>query len=410
MSKRRANGEGSITKRSDGLWMAQYIDHTGKRRSLYGKTQQIVKNKLKEAIRQSDDGLLMEKNKITFVDWFAEWLEVYCRPNVNKATYKNYYNTLKDHITPSFRGVPLKDLRGDILQKFFNEKGVSGRADKRIDLETGNLKTVEGGLHVGTLHKMRRLIVSAINQAIENGIVVKNVAKGIKLPPYRPDEKKALTLDEQKRLEAVLLVSDNPLAFALYLDLYTGLRVGELLALRIDDIDLSNKQLHVKRSVSRVSIAGEGKTELLVTRPKTEKSIRTIPLLDKLIEPLQTQMEASVERRALLREQWLHEAPADRREHIDVEWLFFATYGKPHETVTMGNALKRSLDIAGISGVSMHGLRHTFATRCLEAGFDIKSLSEILGHSNTKTTLDIYAHALPDLKRNNMDKLAVLTD
>lgn len=408
MAKRRANGEGSIFKRKDGLWAAQYTDNIGKKRTLYGKTQQIVKDKLKEAIRQSDNGIQMDKAKITFVDWFAEWLEVYIKPTVKMSTYQNYYITFRDHIEPRFKGVLLKDLRGDILQKFFNEKAVGGRIDQRIDLKTGNKKTVEGGLHVGTLHKIRRLMVSAINQAIENGIVTKNVARNVKLPPYRAKQKKVLTVEEQKRFEKVLLNSDIPVAFALYLDLYTGLRVGEILALKNSDIDLENKELHVRRALNRVSIPGTGKTKLVIDTPKTEKSIRAVPLVDKLIEPLREFMLSQAEQREALREIWEREAPPDKRTFINEDYLFFASYGKPHESSTLDRVLRNLEKCADVEGLSLHSLRHTFATRCLEAGFDVKSLADILGHSNTKTTLNIYAHALPDLKRTNMNKLAEL--
>lgn len=102
MGKRRANGEGSIFKRKDGLWAAQYTDNTGKKRVLYGKTQQIAKDKLKEAIRQSDKGLLMDKNNITLVEWINEWLEVYARPTIKKTTYASYYRLLNNHVIPYF--------------------------------------------------------------------------------------------------------------------------------------------------------------------------------------------------------------------------------------------------------------------------------------------------------------------
>lgn len=126
MAKRRANGEGSIYKRKDGKWAAQYTDNMGKRRTLYGKTQQEVRQKMKEAMEQSDSGLLMDKDKMTFCDWMKEWLEQYANPTVRAATYANYYSILNQHVLPAFPKVLLKDLRADMLQKYFNKKRLTG--------------------------------------------------------------------------------------------------------------------------------------------------------------------------------------------------------------------------------------------------------------------------------------------
>ena len=131
MPQKRAHGEGTLFQRKDGRWVAEFTDNAGKRRLFYGKTQREALIKMKNAIRESDEGLLLDKSKILFVDWMKEWLEVYSKPNVRKTTYASYYNFVMNHIVPAFPSVPLKDLRADMLQKFINEKAVKGRVDKK---------------------------------------------------------------------------------------------------------------------------------------------------------------------------------------------------------------------------------------------------------------------------------------
>ena len=143
MPKRRANGEGSIyvqKKDKNGkavLWAAAYTDNAGERRTVYGKTQQEVKNKLKGAIRESDSGLSMDKSKITFADWMVEWLELFHKPIAQAKTYALYYSLIHSHIVPAFPDVLLKDLRADRLQKFFNALPQDGLLRKVKNPETG---------------------------------------------------------------------------------------------------------------------------------------------------------------------------------------------------------------------------------------------------------------------------------
>lgn len=404
MAKRRANGEGSIFRRKDGLWAAQYTDSTGKKRTLYGKTQQIAKDKLKEAIRLSDGGLNMEKDKITFAEWLLEWLEVYSKPTNRKGTFAIHHNHIVNHVIPAFPKVLLKDLRSDMLQKFYNQKHKTGKLRNSMNCDPF-AKTPSKGLSVRMLDNINRTVSAALNQAVEDQIIMVNVAKRVKLPQDDSKEVRALTPDEQSRLEAVLLQSDHPLAFAIYLDLYTGLRVGELLALKISDINLDAKELYVKRTISRVYLPEEKKTELIIGAPKTPKSIRTIPIPEFLIERVREYIARVRAEREMLNEL---EIPQDQTSWLDDDFLFFSTYGKPYESTHARRVLDQFLDRAEVAHINFHALRHTFATRAIESGFDVKSLSEILGHTDAKMTLNIYTHALPEHKRVNMEKLTPL--
>lgn len=394
MPKRRANGEGTITQRKDktgkklDLWQAQYTDNTGKRRTLYGKTQQIVRQRLKEAIKESDDGMQVDKGKITFADWMKEWLEVYQKPTVRESTYAMVYGVMHRHVIPAFPKVLLKDLRADMLQNYFNSK-----------LKTDKLNTK--GLSASTLYRHKEIISSLLNQAVDNGIISQNVIGKVKLPPKSEGDVKVLSVDDQKRLEAVLLKASNPLAFALLLDLYTGLRVGELTGLKVSDIDFEREELTICRSKGRLSIPATNKTKILISEPKTPKSRRAIPIPSFIMARLKRHIDDRNKMVDVMKDRW-------HSEWEDKGFLFVTILGTVPENSYMGMLLDAYLKEAGIEHIKFHALRHTFATRCLEAGFDIRSLADILGHSDARMTLNIYAHALPDQKRNNMERLTDL--
>lgn len=396
MAKRRANGEGSIFQRKDGLWAAQYTDNTGKKRTLYGKTQQIVKNKLKEAIRESDSGMMVDKNKITFNAWMKEWLEVYVKPTRRKNTYAGYYCRIHDHIIPAFPKVLLKDVRTDMLQKFINEKGTGGRIDGK-----------EGGLSTSVLHSMKMIISSALRQAEDNNLISINPAKKIKMPRKVRKDVSMLTREEQKKLEGSVMDSTSSISFAILLDLYTGLRLGELVALKLEDIDLAKKELRVRRSRSTVQISGTGKTEIIESEPKTAKGKRVIPLNDRIVKLLDKYIE---ERNATVEVMRSHWKSLGSTVWKDDGYLFLTRYGTVPEHTTMRDTLNRLLAKAEVKHIKFHALRHTFATRCIESGFDIRTLADILGHSDVSMTLNVYSHAMADHKRSNMEKLTMLFD
>ena len=267
--KNRSKGEGTIFQRKDGRWQAAYFDNAGKRRTLYGKTEKEALTKMKNAIRDSDDGMAMDKNKILFVDWIREWLEVYCKPTVRPNTYAWRYRHLNDYVIPAFPKTLLKDLRPDMLQKFFNRLAVDGSIKKTDE---------PSGLGQQTIKGIKILLVGVLKQAVENGIILNNPAQKAKLPPVEKKEIRILSIDEQKRLEAVLLESERPIYFAIYLTLYTGMRCGEVTGLRVSDVDLDRGEIHIRRSIGRTKIPETGKTELIIGNAKTTKGERIIPL------------------------------------------------------------------------------------------------------------------------------------
>lgn len=385
MATKRANGEGTIRQRTDGRWEGLYT-HNGKRKSVYGKTQGEVKQKLNKIIHNIEEGSFIENTNMTFGQWLDTWLETYARPTVRLSTYSSYELNIRGHIKPFLGHIKLKNLRPDMLQLFFNEKQKGGRLDN-----------AKGGLSPKTLKNIYNIIHKALEQAYKNELISKNVSKLIFPPKQNKNEVIVLSVQEQERLQKKCL--EHRLGIGIILALYTGLRIGELLGLQWSDINLQNKILHVRRTLNRLTVHDDPnkKTDIIIGEPKTAKGKREIPLQDFLI-PLLIKFKKQQQEERLLA----------GNIYINEDFFICNTCGKHIEPRTYQDLFKKILLEAEITSINFHALRHTFATRALENNFDIKVLADILGHADASTTLNKYAHALPDHKRNSMDKLNVL--
>lgn len=401
MAKRRANGEGSIyahKKDKNGKpisWAAQFTDNQGKRRTVYGKTQQEARQKMKDSIRQSDDGLMFDASSITVSEWLLKWLDLYHKPTVRASTYSQSYKYVHEHLIPAFNRVLLKDLRPDMIQKFMNDKMTSGRRDGK-----------EGGLAVGTIRVIRSKLVTALDKAVESGLVQTNAARKANPPKGRAKEVRIMTRDEQRKLEETISKSTNPLSFAVLLDLYTGLRIGEIIGLKIEDIDLDKKELNVRNNAHYYYDPVEKKSKVSISEPKTAKGKRTIPLPDFMVDLLKDYIENRNKKVLETDGKWPGLSEEEAREWKDHGFLLNTYYGTQPVYATVQEIFVRLLKDAGIEKMKFHALRHTFATRCIEQGVDVKALSEFLGHSNANITLNLYSHTLEEQKRLSMDKLS----
>ena len=396
MAKKRANGEGTIRQRKDGRWEGLYTVNY-KRKSVYGKTQTEVRKKLNEVLNDINNGMYVENTNITLGAWLDEWLEVYAKPTVKLSTYGSYEGYIRNHIKPEIGKIKLSALRADILQKFVNQKLTNGRCDKMKDVNTNKLVTRKGGLSEKTIKNMYNMIHSALKQAYKNGLVNQNVSELINLPKQKRNEMRVLSLEEQKALQ--LAVQDERLGIGIILSLFTGIRLGELLGLKFDDIDFENKTITIRRTLNRLKIYdnSEKKTDIVIGEPKTNKAKRTIPLQDFLVPLLKSH-------RAKMRMEQFKVANL----YINDGFVMCNEFGKHLEPTTYQKFFKNMLKTAGIEDTNFHTLRHTFATRALESGFDVKVLADILGHADASTTLNKYAHALPDHKKTSMEKLSYL--
>lgn len=218
---KRANKEGTLSKRSDGRWEIKYYDANGKRRTAYAKTQALARDRLKELHQLVDSGVDVSQINVKFTDWLQTWLETYAKPTVRLSTYGSYHTYIHKHVIPHFPKTTLKDLKPEQLQKFLNSKLLGGRLDDK-----------GGGLSNNTVRKMKVMIGTALKQAFNNGMVNRNIADMVKLPEIDQREMRVLSLDEQNALEQTCVVSSDLAAFAVYLALNTGMRLGEILGLQ----------------------------------------------------------------------------------------------------------------------------------------------------------------------------------
>ena len=306
------------------------------------------------------------KKNMTIKSLGEQWLEDK-KLTVKPSTYANYSRLLNDHIIPALGNLKYESLDKSDINKYISKLAESGRKDGK------------GGLSVS----MTRDIIKALRAIakfaqLEYGL--KNICDGITVPKIKKAESKTLTDNERKRLEKYLIDNICLCNVSILLCLYTGLRIGELCGLQWKDIDFRRGCLTVCKTVQRISL-GNGKTVISIDTPKTDSSARVVYIPLFIIEMLKK-----------------------FRQKPDI--FVLSNRIKPTEPRTLQHKFKRILAVCKISDISFHALRHTYATMCVEKQFDIKTLSELLGHSDVKITLNTYVHSSEKLKRKYVKRLA----
>lgn len=285
------------------------------------------------------------------------------RDEIRESSYIKYRAILERHIKPRL-----------------GSRRLGGICTASVDAFTRELLETDG-LSVKTVHDILSVLHSVLKDT-EARRPAGALAVQIRYPKGKRREMRVLTIEEQKRLVAYLLHPTDSCKFGLLLALYTGLRIGELCALRWSCIDLREQTIRIAATMQRLGGTGEG-TRIVIGAPKSDSSLRTIPL------PAQIAV--------LCR----HMQPADPEAYV-------LTGGPAYmEPRTLQYRLKRYTAACGLEGVHAHTLRHTFATRAIESGFELKSLSEVLGHATTAITMERYVHSTLEMKRTNMNKLAM---
>jgi integrase len=363
--KTRINGEGSIYQRqSDGRWVGQYFDHTAvppKYRYVYAKTQAEALRRLNEAMASLGSGLDFDAGRITLGEFLDRWIEDSVKDSVKPSTYENYAMLTHRHLIPALRRNKLKTLTPDHVRKFRSTK-------------------LNSGLSTRTVQLLLTLLRKALQQAVNDGLVPRNVAQDIKVHQARKGEVRHLTPDQARRL---LSSAGGDRLEALYvLAIHTGLRQGELLALKWDDIDYESETLSVKRTLSA---AKDGPR---FTAPKTKNSRRTVPLTPDATGALQRHKAMQVEEKCLVGDSW-----------EDSDLVFRSTTGTPIQRNNLvARSFKPLLDKAGLPPTfRFHDLRHTAASLLFSRGLHPKIVQEVLGHSTIAITLDVYSHMVPGM-------------
>ena len=357
----------NVYHRKDGLWEARYvkeIDANGKRKygSVYARTCKEAKEKRQAMVEHI---LLYQKPIVAASSWTVgklteEWLTIN-QHRIKPSTYQRYYGFFKNHLVP---------VIGNQRVVYFTTPLIHEFAVNRLNF----------GLAPQSVNSILVFLHS----------VLKYGNKQYKLPlpefiylNYQKKEMRVLTIDEQRTLVTYLLDETDNYKFGVLLALYTGLRIGELCALQWSDIE--DDWIKVRRTMQRLKRVGEKGTDLLIGPPKTATSLRVIPIPSFLQELI---------------------------NHFRDDSQLYVLSNNDYSIVeprVMQYKFKKYLKETGILDATFHTLRHTFATRCVECGFELKSLSEILGHTNVQITLNRYVHTSKELKRDNMNKLRLLS-
>lgn len=354
----------NIYQRKDGLWEARYvkeIDVIGRKKygSVYARSYREVKLKRQDAL----DNLLLNQKPVSFRnislnELIEEWLYIN-KSRLKPSTYQRYWGFQNNHIANHIGNMKIIFVSPVMLRNYSN-------------------KLVESGLSPQTANAILIFLHSAMKYGHQQ--------YNLPMPEFKyfqvfPKEMRVFSREEQQRLVEYLTKDMDIYKFGILIALFTGIRVGELCGLRWEDME--ENCIKIRRTVLRLKKEDGNGTELYIGPPKTQRSVRIIPIMSLLFPFIDGVADNG-----------------DKNEYVISSSIVPIT-----EPRVMQYKFKRYLKDLEIEGATFHTLRHTFATRCIEAGVDVKSLSEILGHSNVQTTLNRYVHSSLSYKRANLEKL-----
>ena len=359
MTKRRSKGEGSVYRRKDGRVVGEYEDARGKRRYISGKNKAEVKTKLRKALADRDEGIAYDAENLRVGEYLGRWLEDSVKDTVRQRTHERYESLVRVHISPALGRVKLKALTPAHVRSLYR-------------------KRLEAGLSAQSVLHIHRVLSKALKQARDDGLVPRNAAAPVKPPSPRREEIRPLS---QEQVQTFLKAVSGDRLEALYVvAITTGLRQGELLGLKWEDLDLDAGTLQVRRTLSETR-DGRG-----FEPPKSGKG-RGVRLTRRAVTALRSYRKAQLEERMARASLW--------REN---GLVFASEAGTPMLRRNMMRHYKIRLLRAGLSdGFRFHDLRHTCATLLLRQGVHVKFVQELLGHSDVSLTLNIYSHILPDM-------------
>ena len=367
MPKRGEN----IRKRKDNRWEARVIDfykENGKAhyKSLYADSYTEVKNLKKDFNIQKNNYTNRRKiHSNKFSDICNEWLNN-SKIKIKQSTYATYHRNIYNHIIPYFNNINIDKINNSTIQEFINQKHTDGLSPK-------------------TIRDITSILIQIIKLA-EKEKYISDFNYDIALPKLQTKEIELLTPIEEQKLNTHLKNNLTPENFGLILTKATGIRIGELCALKLSDIDLINGTLNINKTIQRIKNFDsdiKSKTNIIITPPKSKKSSRLIPLPDSII--------------AIAKKLYKNYNPNT--------YILTGTTKYIEPRILQKKFKKLTTDLK-IKNITIHSLRHFFATKAVENEFDIKSLSEILGHATVRFTLEKYVHSSFELKRNHMNKMA----
>lgn len=361
MAKRGEN----IRKRKDGRWEARILTDTGKYKSVYAPTYSEVKSK----IRTTDiNEIKLIKSKISFENLCTEWLKEKEIQN-KKSTIAQYNGIINRHLIPYFKHTQISKIDRSIINTFIKQK------------------TYIGKLSAKTIQDITTVLVQILKYAVRENYILP-LSFDFARPMVHKKELEVLSTREQEFLVNKIKQNINRENIGILLSLYAGLRLGEVCALQWQDIDFSAEIISVTKTMQRIPVTdcnSDTKTKIIIDTPKSLNSVRKIPIPDFLLTELITLSKNNQKN----------------------DYILTGHENRFTEPRAYQYKFKRILQETGIRDINYHALRHTFATRAVEQNIDIKTLSEILGHSTVSFTLDRYVHPTIVHKKQNIEKLAV---
>jgi integrase len=367
-TKGRANGDGDVFPRKNNAgritsYRGAYVGLDGKRRYVSGKTKEEARRNLRRARGDAERGLVFDADNLQVGEYLDRWLSDSVRDTVKATTFERYEQIARLHLKPSLGRVKLKGLTPAHVRGLYREK-----------LEAGSSARTVRYMHT-TLHK-------ALKQAVMDGLIPRNATEAVTPPQSSREEMCPLTPEQAKLLLQVAHEAGDRLAALYVLAIHTGLRQGELLGLKWDDVDLEDGSLQVRRTLAIT------KNGPVLTPPKTTGSRRSVKLTSNAIEALKRHLERQLGEIDRIGSLWSENG------------LIFAS--EKGEPINRHNLTRRSfkplLKRAGLPQIRFHDLRHTCATLLLTRNVNVKIVSEMLGHSTIAITLDTYSHVLPNMR------------
>lgn len=360
---RRGSGEGTIYWREDEQrWIGQLRVGGGERKTVYGKTRQIVQRKLAQMRRDVEEGVIIAPERQTVASYLAEWLET-VQSKLSVSGLINYRYFVEQHITPRIGRVKLAKLTAQQVQNLYASC------------------LNDGGLSTTTVNHLHSCLHAALEAAVRLGLMPRNVSDLVEVPRVRHHEMQPLNRDQARALLAQ--VERHRLAALFTLALATGMRRGELLGLHWADVDLDDASLQVRSSLDHRG------GQWVWSEAKTKRSRRRLALSAPVVEALR----AHQKRQKVLR---FKVGPAWEDQGL----VFSTTIGGPLLGRNILRLLHKQLALAGLPRIRFHDLRHTAATLALLARVNPKVVSEMLGHASVSITLDLYSHVLPDMQQD----------